>query len=83
MKSKKILAKNLSFLQLGTVNLHNENAFHFKNIYVIFLHFWLNESFLIIEKQRNEEKIFHGRKKPGFGKKKKVGKNVFLGKNLT
>ena len=69
-------------MQLGTVNLHNENAFHFKNIYAIFLHFWVNESFLIIEKQRNEEKIFHGRKKPGFGKKKKVGKNVLLAKLL-
>ena len=69
-------------MQLGTVNLHNENAFHFKNIYVIFLHFWVNESFLIIEKQRNEEKIFHGRKKKRIWLKK-VGKNVLLGKNLT
>ena len=46
------------------------------NIY-IFLHLWANESFLIIEKQRNEEKIFHGRKKPGFGKKKKLAKMCF------
>ena len=44
----KILAKNRSFLQLGTVNLHNENTFHLMASFILFTYLLLRSVGLVV-----------------------------------